>query len=291
MVTLRAYMPWLRRKWKIILAIVMSWGTASLLVWSGVNVVLQTLLLAVGTSLLIEMLLELATREAFINLLDERLKLQEDVHELGIERIYREGQGGLEEIKELLKTAARLDFLALSGGTAIPALEENFRAALERGCHIRVLLCEEDSSFVHDREEQEGSGRQGQIRHEIDRSLRGVLHKITMDQGRRGCLEVKTHPYAIYSNLVVASGHHGEPFRLLHVPYMIPTAARFAPMFVYGAHQSSCETMTRYLEGFEALWKKSRLRIRHDCRINEHVCDVGSVECRAREPEQTHVSA
>lgn len=282
------YTQWAIRKWKILSITIAALLVALFLIYSrsGFSIALETLLLTVATALLVGLVFELIGKDEFINLLDERLRVQDSFQQLGIEKAYLTGQEAHAEIQEMLKSAEALDFVALSGGNSYANLEQDFKAALARGCHIRVLLCDELSDFVKDSEAQEGPDRVGQISKEIDISLRGVFHKLAKDlvnsRGTKGLIEVRTHKYAIYSNIVIAKGQQDSLVRVLHVPYMTPTTARFATAFVYFASEKSGQHLRKFSEGFNSLWEHARLRLRHDFKTQKHECDIGIETCGLR---------
>jgi hypothetical protein len=282
-----SYLRWVKRKWRTIAAVVITMGGAAILIGirAGLNLVFEALLLAVATSLLVELVFELSGKEEFVNLVHESLGVQQNLRDLGIEKAYQTGQEAFADMQTMLGSAEQLDFLALSGRNSYPNLEQDFKQALRRGCQIRVLLCDEKSDFVRDRECQEAVERHGDISREIESSLKSVFHKASVDlheQNIEGRLEVRTHTYAIYSNLVIARKQNGEVERVLFVPYLNSIAARFAMAFSYTSTEHSQCSIMKLVQCFDTLWGKSRLRLKHDFASGDHECDLEIESCRIR---------
>jgi hypothetical protein len=279
------YIRWLIRKWLSLLLIVVSILISAMLIQvrAGWGVVIETLLLTLSTSLLVSLIFELTAKNEFLNLLTERLQVQENFKEVSIEKIFLKGNSALEEIRTMLTLSEtqQVDLLSVSGGNTYSYLEEDIVNALKRGRKIRVLLCREDSAFVKDKEDQEN--RPGQIKNAIDASLKGMFHKMVVDifkssGSAKGELEVKTHNCCIYSNMAIARNNKGKVLKVLHVPYLtpttFPTTTHFATSFLYKNTEQSSEQVEKLALGFDTLWTLAERRLVHNFKKRQHDCNI-----------------
>lgn len=245
----------------VIVAIVTITLTEKYLAVGTLRIVILDISSAVLVIAVIGIAFDLFLRKEMINLVVERVHLSWAVIQAGLKSI-RIGRDYLDLKRRVNESRKAVCFLGITSHTPIISCRDEIRDALAKyRVEVNILVCEEESSGVREREGEESTegifskeildvvGLLQEIVSEIELGSEGGIYK----NKELGKVEIRQ-----YSRLPFCSLYMFDWKECLYVPYLFKIRGANSPVFNFLASKDGNSVFSLLKEHYENLWDDAK---------------------------------
>lgn len=174
-------------------------------------------------------------------------------YRVGLRAVYPKGVKG--DYKHLEK-AKRICFLSISLRSLHEVDEHIITAISTNDAIVKILILDPDSSFVREREKQEGADRAGRIKEECEstiRMTREVIDRLTQRDVRAGSIELRTYDTMPYCSCVITDK------QIRYTPYLMHLRAGSSMMLRLASNGPIPKNLTDH---FNAIWNNGKEKVK-----------------------------
>jgi hypothetical protein len=188
-------------------------------------------------------------------LVEDKLAFNKNVHQLGLTAVYP--NGGDTAIFLRLESAKSLDLMYNTGKMLTYAHQQKLRLALQRGCHIRVLMSDSGSDFWELENLTTGLCPGGDVRSElrdVERNLEGLINDLKNANPplKGGSMEIRAYSCVPPCSLLIIDN---ESIR--YTPYLPYMHSGEVPAFDI-VRRGSPALFDQYQRAYSRVWERSR---------------------------------